>query len=143
MSDKYIRQEENIKDCPFCGCSVSVERVPLKHYKGCVIFEIKCSNCGCERALTKNDSIYRTEEEARANAIAQWNERSSAAADPHKMSAREYERILRRMEKTQPMPEELYLHGKAINHGEIDKAISIVEKWAREHPEEVINESGK
>lgn len=51
------------------------------------------------------------------------------------MSAREYERILHRMEKTQPMPEELYLHGKAVNHYEIDKAISIVEQWAKEHPE--------
>ena len=51
------------------------------------------------------------------------------------MSAREYERILHRMEKTQPMPEELYLHGKAVNHYEIDKAISIVEQWKSEHPE--------
>lgn len=81
MSDKNIRQEETIKDCPFCGSSVNVERVPLKHYQGCVIFEIKCSNCGCERTLTKNDSVYRTEEEARANAIAQWNERISSADD--------------------------------------------------------------
>ena len=67
--------KEIVKPCPFCGCSVSVERVPLKHYKGCVIFEIKCLNCGCERTLMRNDSVYRTEEEARANAIAQWNER--------------------------------------------------------------------
>lgn len=51
------------------------------------------------------------------------------------MDTMEYERILRRMEKTQPMPEALYLHDKAVDHYEIDKAKSIVARWAQEHPE--------
>lgn len=66
-----------LKNCPFCGCRVQIERRPLEHYRGCYIFEIECSKCGCKRTLTRNDSVYRTEEEARANAIAQWNMRAS------------------------------------------------------------------
>lgn len=138
MNDRYIGQKENIKDCPFCGCSVSVERVPLQHYKGCVIFKIKCLNCGCERVLMKNDSVYRTEEEARANAIAQWNERSSTPTIPQEMSAREYMDALQRL-----FIEDYYVYNtwckimlstEGDKRENLHKAIAFVETWVKEHP---------
>lgn len=139
MSEKYIRQEENIKNCPFCGSSVSVERVPLEHYQGCVIFKIKCSNCGSERTLTKNDSVYRTEEEARANAIAQWNERPSLADVPQEMSAVEYFKQVRRLQNWADQLQWQYHKATGTLYkacdGDINSAIEEVEKWARENPE--------
>lgn len=139
--------KETVKTCPFCGCSVSVERVPLEHYQGCVIFEIKCLNCGCRRTLTKNDSVYRTEEEARANAIAQWNERPSTADVPQEMSAVEYTAAREKMcDSFYPCDEGCPIWDFMRKRGESScpdfevshpfDFIAIVEKWAREHPED-------
>lgn len=72
--------------CPFCGEDVYLDRVPLwksyngstHGYYGCYEFDVHCRNteCGCRVPLIKNDTVYRDEEEARLNAIAQWNRRA-------------------------------------------------------------------
>ena len=59
-----------LKLCPFCGNKVEVEKIPLwygngRGYSGCYDFRIKCENCGGTVDQPKNDSIYRSEEEAR------------------------------------------------------------------------------
>ena len=69
-----------LKSCPFCGNEVEVEKIPLWHenghgYSGCYEFKIKCESCGCTVNQPKNDSIYRSEEKARENAIEAWNKR--------------------------------------------------------------------
>ena len=73
-----------LKPCPFCGNEVEVEKIPLWYgnghgYSGCYEFKIKCENCGCTVNQPKNDSIYRSEEEARENAIKAWNRRMPSA----------------------------------------------------------------
>ena len=71
--------------CPFCGEDVYLDKVPLwsSHngvthgYGGCYEFDVRCRNpkCGCNIHLIKNNTIYYNEEEARLNAIDQWNRR--------------------------------------------------------------------
>ena len=72
-----------LKPCPFCGNEVELEKIPLWHgshgYHGCYEYEIKCSKCGCTVDQPKNDSIYRSEEEAKENAIKAWNKRMPSA----------------------------------------------------------------
>lgn len=73
-----------LKPCPFCGSEVEVEKIPLWYgnghgYSGCYEFKIKCENCGCIVDQPKNDSIYRSEETARENAIEVWNRRMPSA----------------------------------------------------------------
>lgn len=70
-----------LKPCP-CGCkNVELKKDPLWHgshgYYGCYEFNIKClnPNCGWRLKIFKNDTIYRSEEEARKNAINAWNNR--------------------------------------------------------------------
>ena len=75
---------DELKSCPFCGNEVEVEKIPMwygngRGYNGCYKFEIKCKNCGCTVDQPKNDSIYRSEEEARKNAIKAWNRRMPPA----------------------------------------------------------------
>lgn len=71
-----------LKPCPFCGSPVSIVMRPLwqgSHgYQGCYQYDIKCDNpgCRCNIYLGENDTIYRTHEEARRNAIEHWNRRS-------------------------------------------------------------------
>ena len=72
---------EELKSCPFCGNKVEVEKIPMWYgnghgYYGCYEFKIKCKNCGCTVDQPQNDSIYRSEEEARGNAIKAWNRRA-------------------------------------------------------------------
>lgn len=71
---------EELKPCPFCGNKVEVEKIPLwygngRGYSGCYEFKIKCKSCGCTVDQPKNDSVYRSEEKARENAIEAWNRR--------------------------------------------------------------------
>ena len=73
---------EKLKPCPFCGNEVEVEKIPLwsgngRGYSGCYEFRIKCENCGGTVDQPKNDSIYRSEEESRENAIKAWNRRTA------------------------------------------------------------------
>lgn len=76
--------EQKLKPCPFCGEVVELEKRPLwrgSHgYHGCYEFVIQCQNCGCRINLDKNDTVYRSEDAARDNAIEAWNRR---AADEH------------------------------------------------------------
>lgn len=75
-----------LKPCPFCGKDVYMEKRPLwKTYNGSTHgyyneyeFIIECTNpeCRCNVRLGANDTIYRTEEEAKENAIRQWNRRA-------------------------------------------------------------------
>lgn len=77
---------EKLKPCPFCGSEVFVNKVPLwssyngttHGYFGCYEFDIHCPNpeCGCHIRLDKNNTIYRNEEKARANAMKAWNSRA-------------------------------------------------------------------
>lgn len=80
-NDELVEKRMNeLKPCPFCGNEVNVEKIPLwygngRGYSGCYEFKIKCDNCGCTVDQPKNDSIYRSEEKARENAIKAWNRR--------------------------------------------------------------------
>lgn len=72
---------EELKPCPFCGNKVEVEKIPLwygngRGYYGCYEFKIRCKSCGCTVDQPENDSVYRSEEEARGNAIKAWNRRA-------------------------------------------------------------------
>ena len=74
-----------LKSCPFCGETVYLEKRPLwrtegsttRGYTGSFEFIIECPNpeCRCNVRLKANDTIYRTEEEAKQNAIKAWNRR--------------------------------------------------------------------
>ncbi len=70
-----------LKPCP-CGCrDVELKKYPLWNgthgYYGCYEFKIKCNNpkCGWFLKVSKNDTIYRSEEEAKENVINAWNKR--------------------------------------------------------------------
>ncbi len=71
---------EQLKPCPFCGANVRVKKkkllrgvhYTLNYYK----YVIRCKNCGCRVRLEGNDTIYRSDEEAKANAIKAWNRRA-------------------------------------------------------------------
>ena len=69
--------------CPFCGTPVFLEKKPMWRkdghgYPGCYSFIVECRNpeCQCTISLPRNDTVYNTEEEARANAIKAWNKRA-------------------------------------------------------------------
>ena len=66
-----------IKPCP-CGCkNVELKKYPLQDYKGCYKFIMECPNPNCYWVfyMPKNDTIYRSEEEAKKNVINAWNNR--------------------------------------------------------------------
>lgn len=70
---------EGLKVCPFCGGEAEINKNPLWRgthgYKGCYEFVAVCKKCGCRVDHIKNDSIYRSEEEAQENVIKAWNKR--------------------------------------------------------------------
>ncbi len=70
---------EKLKPCPFCGGEAEINKKPLwrgnRGYKGCYEFVAVCKKCGCKVDHIKNDSIYRSEEEAQENVIKVWNKR--------------------------------------------------------------------
>lgn len=78
-----MKMERNIslKTCPFCGKEVELKKEPLWNgshgYFGCYEYVIKCDNpkCQCSINLWQNDTIYRSDEEAKRNAIKAWNRR--------------------------------------------------------------------
>lgn len=75
-----------LKPCPFCGKSVYLEKVPLWRQNGTTThgyfghyeFVVKCRNiqCGCSVNLFQNDTVYRSEDKAKENAINAWNRRT-------------------------------------------------------------------
>lgn len=70
-----------LKSCPFCGSEVELEKIPLwygngRGYKDYYEFKIRCKKCGCRVDQPGNDSVYRSEEEAKKNAIEAWNRRT-------------------------------------------------------------------
>ena len=72
--------KELLKLCPFCGSEVELEKKPLWHgngrgYKDCYEFEIRCRKCGGRVDQPGNDTVYRSEEKAKENAIEAWNRR--------------------------------------------------------------------
>lgn len=76
----------NLKPCPFCGSEVELEKNPLwygngRGYKDCYEFVIRCKKCGCRVDQPKNDSVYRSEEKAKENAIEAWNRRMGLALE--------------------------------------------------------------
>ena len=73
-----------IKPCPFCGSDVYLEKLPLWRtytdgttdgYCHSYEYDIHCEKCGCRINLKGNDTIYRSDEEAKQNAINAWNRR--------------------------------------------------------------------
>lgn len=68
-----------LKNCPFCGSEVELEKIPLWNgshgYHGNYEFKIKCKNCGCKVDQHQTDTVYRDEETAKSNAIKLWNRR--------------------------------------------------------------------
>ena len=92
--DEYIVEKivttkgSTLKPCPFCGNWVSLEKKPLWRttsdgsthgYYNSFEYVIQCDNpdCGCKVNLIANDTIYRSDEEAKQNAIKAWNRRAS------------------------------------------------------------------
>ena len=76
---------EELKPCPFCGEIPCIEKKPLwktyyngitHGYFGCFEYDICCNKCGCNVTLGGNDTIYRTDEEAKKNATEAWNRRA-------------------------------------------------------------------
>lgn len=74
---------DGLLPCPFCGIPVFLEKKPMwstggRGYFGCYSFVVKCRNleCQCTISLPGNDTVYNSEEEARANAIKAWNKRA-------------------------------------------------------------------
>lgn len=73
---------DGLKPCPFCGQSVIMKREPLWNgshgYPGCYQYTVSCSNidCRCSIYLGSNDTIYRSDEEAMAEAERRWNRRA-------------------------------------------------------------------
>lgn len=71
---------EQLKPCPFCGTNVRIEKKPLWHgshgYRDCYEYDIHCHNCGCRVRIEQNNTIYRSDEEAKANAVKAWNRRA-------------------------------------------------------------------
>lgn len=69
-----------IKNCPFCGSEVELEKVPLWNgshgYYGCYEYVISCDNCGCSKHLGNNNTVYYSDKEAKQNAIDNWNMRA-------------------------------------------------------------------
>lgn len=71
-----------LKSCPFCGETPRIQILPMwkgSHgYSGCYEYVIECENseCRCRVKLDKNDTIYRSAEEALNNAVEAWNRRS-------------------------------------------------------------------
>lgn len=72
----------NIKNCP-CGHEVYIEKKTLAGYKGAYIFDIHCEKCGCTIKFEGNDTVYRSEEEARNNVINTWNRFAGARPEGH------------------------------------------------------------
>ena len=72
-----------IKDCPFCGGGVYLEKTPLWNihsgithgYLNKYEFNISCENCGCTLKYDNNNTIYIKEEEAKRNVVSHWNNR--------------------------------------------------------------------
>lgn len=72
--------------CPFCGNeNIHMTKKPLWQeydgsyhgYKDRYAFEVVCDKCGAHPAYYKNDTIYRSEEEAISNVVNKWNKRGS------------------------------------------------------------------
>lgn len=72
--------KKEIKPCPFCGNDVEIDEVPLWHgthgYFGCYEYKIRCNVCGCSLQYERNDTIYRSKNEAKDNVIEAWNKRT-------------------------------------------------------------------
>lgn len=67
-----------LKCCPFCGSTVELKKEPIRGYGGCYSYSIRCDNCGCKLDYKKNDTVYRSDEEAIENVVPIWNKRVSA-----------------------------------------------------------------
>ena len=70
---------EELKPCPFCGAKVKLRKEAMwwdnRGYKDCYRYAISCPECGCALAMRNNDTISRTDSEAKRNAIKAWNRR--------------------------------------------------------------------
>ena len=72
--------------CPFCGNdNIHITKKALwwelddgrvrSGYKDCYEFEVVCDKCGAHPTYTKNDTVYRSKEEAMSHVVNKWNER--------------------------------------------------------------------
>lgn len=72
---------KELKPCPFCGAEVELEKLPLWNgghgYHDCYEFKIRCKKCGAQPTYPRNDTVYRSENEAIENVIKVWNRRIS------------------------------------------------------------------
>ena len=72
-----------LKPCPCGNENVYIERKPLWHdnhgYKNSYEYTVKCDNPKCiwQPKFSFNNTIYRTDDEARNNTIEQWNNRTT------------------------------------------------------------------
>lgn len=71
---------EKLKPCPFCGTEVKLRKETMwfnSHgYKGYYKYTVGCRECGCGIAMRATDTLFRTDSEAKRNAIKAWNRRA-------------------------------------------------------------------
>lgn len=69
-----------IKKCPWCGSSASLVSIDLggprgTGYPGCYEYVVRCISCRAEAPNGRIDDIYRSSEQAKQQAIEEWNRR--------------------------------------------------------------------
>ena len=80
------KMDEKPKPCPFCGTMPIIEKKPLSYgfdgyYINCYKYDIHCPCCECRLRIEENDTICRSDEEAKANAVKAWNTRANEKSD--------------------------------------------------------------
>lgn len=124
------RMMENLKPCPFCGEQPVLQKVPIRGYSGCFHYIVECENpeCRCNIKLSKNDTIYNSDKDARQNAINAWNRRVDKSNLVSRQAVKEWlkrwrgylddDMITRMQIRTIDIPtEELIKHGHWIDTG--------------------------
>lgn len=86
----WRNESMELKCCPFCGSAVELKKEPIRGYGGCYSYSIRCDNCGCKLDYKRNDTVYRSDEEAIDNVVPVWNKRASAPIE----EAREINEII-------------------------------------------------
>ena len=78
-----VDKRKRIKPCPFCGKQPTLQKVPLDRqgYSGCYEYVVECENpeCMCRVKLSKNNTIYYHDDEAKMNAMIAWNRRTGSS----------------------------------------------------------------
>lgn len=127
---KPAASETKAPRCPYCGYEMTLA-TSFNKQTGVPSCRYLCCNCYAESPSTEHVRY--------AFGLETFEQHEGAAYElavqRAEMSALEYLQVLLRMERTRPMPEELYVQDKAVCHREYEKAIATVQEWAENHPE--------